>query len=101
MAEAKKDFPWLAEAPSHVLQQTLMDLDRACRTHGTGKVRWRSQRGWSPSFRFPDPKQIQMSTLNRKWSRITLPKLGWVTYRSTRPLDGWIRSVTVSRDGDR
>jgi putative transposase len=101
MAEAKKDFPWLAEAPSHVLQQTLMDLDRACRTHGTGKIRWRSQRRWSPSFRFPDPKQIQMSTLNRKWSRIKLPKLGWVTYRSTRPLDGRIRSVTVSRDGDR
>src|SRR5690606_18471667 len=33
MAEAKKDFPWLAEAPSHTLQQTLRDLERACKTH--------------------------------------------------------------------
>jgi REP element-mobilizing transposase RayT len=38
---------------SHVLQQTLMDLDRACRDHGTFKIRWRSSRRWSPSFRFP------------------------------------------------
>ncbi|MET8628059.1 helix-turn-helix domain-containing protein, partial [Kitasatospora sp. NPDC004669] len=53
LAEAKREFPWLADAPSHVLQQTLRDLDRACREHGTFKVRWRSQRRWSPSFRFP------------------------------------------------
>ncbi|MGW2372124.1 helix-turn-helix domain-containing protein [Kitasatospora sp. NPDC001683] len=25
LAEAKKEFPWLADAPSHVLQQTLRD----------------------------------------------------------------------------
>src|SRR5207249_1142015 len=41
MAEAKADHPWLAEAPSHILQQMLRDLDRACLAHGTFKVRWR------------------------------------------------------------
>ncbi|MFJ9847617.1 helix-turn-helix domain-containing protein [Kitasatospora sp. NPDC101155] len=35
-ADAKREFPWLKDAPSHVLQQTLRDLDRACREHGTG-----------------------------------------------------------------
>ncbi|WP_449064045.1 RNA-guided endonuclease InsQ/TnpB family protein, partial [Planomonospora algeriensis] len=39
LADAKKDFPWLAEAPAQALQQTLKDLDAACRRHGTGKVR--------------------------------------------------------------
>ncbi|WUN92934.1 helix-turn-helix domain-containing protein [Streptomyces sp. NBC_00299] len=39
LAEAKRDHAWLKAAPSHVLQQTLKDLDRACRDHGTFKVR--------------------------------------------------------------
>lgn len=51
LAEAKWEHPWLRDAPSHVVQQTLRDLDQACRTHGTFRVRWRSKRGWSPSFR--------------------------------------------------
>src|ERR1700755_1171653 len=45
MAEAKKDAhcAWLADAPGHSLQQVLRDLERACKTHGTWKVRWRSK----------------------------------------------------------
>jgi transposase len=58
LADAKAAFPWLAQPPSHTLQQTLMDLDKACTTHGTRNARWRSARSWSPSFRFPDPAQI-------------------------------------------
>ncbi|HEX3545145.1 MAG TPA: helix-turn-helix domain-containing protein, partial [Mycobacterium sp.] len=58
LAEAKPEHPWLAEVPSHCLQQTLMDLDRACRTHGTFRVRWRSSRRWRPSFRFPDGSRM-------------------------------------------
>nr|WP_239079259.1 helix-turn-helix domain-containing protein [Streptomyces sp. SID7909] len=36
LAETKRDeqFAWLREPPGHVLQQLLMDLDKACRTHG-------------------------------------------------------------------
>src|SRR4051812_43704446 len=44
LAEAKATESWLAEAPSHCLQQTLRDLDRACRQHGVWRVRWRSKR---------------------------------------------------------
>src|SRR5947207_5622411 len=53
VAGAKAEFRWLAEVPSHTLQQTLRDLGKACRTHGTGKVRWRSKTRTAPSFRFP------------------------------------------------
>ncbi|MBG0820458.1 transposase [Planomonospora sp. ID91781] len=99
LAEAKKDFPWLAEAPAQALQQTLKDLDAACRRHGTCKVRWKTRTRWRPSFRFPTPKQIPVQTINRRWARVFLPKFGWVRFRLSRPLGGAARSATVSRDG--
>ncbi|MER7849795.1 transposase [Kitasatospora sp. NPDC096077] len=99
LAEAKREFPWLADAPSHVLQQTLRDLDRACREHGTFRVRWRSKARWSPSFRFPAGNRITVERIGRKWGRAKLPKLGWVRFRWSRPLGGDVRSATVSRKG--
>ncbi|MBW8705896.1 hypothetical protein MBT84_40420 [Streptomyces sp. MBT84] len=97
LADAKREHPWLKVAPSHALQQTLKDLDRACREYGAFKVRWRSKARWSPSFRFPDPKQIRVERLGRRWGRVRLPKLGWIRFRWSRPLGGVIRSATVSR----
>ncbi|MEU1407788.1 helix-turn-helix domain-containing protein [Streptomyces sp. NPDC005728] len=38
LADAKCEHAWLRAAPSHVLQQTLRDLDRACREHGAFKA---------------------------------------------------------------
>ncbi|MFJ6382207.1 RNA-guided endonuclease InsQ/TnpB family protein, partial [Kitasatospora sp. NPDC092039] len=99
LAEAKREFPWLAAAPSHILQQTLRDLERACRERGTFGVRWRSRKRWSPSFRFPDAKQIAVERIGRKWGRVRLPKLGWVRFRWSRPLGGCVRSATVTRRG--
>lgn len=99
LAEAKQEHEWLSAAPSHVLQQTLRDLDTACRNHGTFKVRWRSKARWSPSFRFPAGNRIVVERLGRKWGRAKLPKLGWVLFRWSRPLGGDVCSATVSRKG--
>lgn len=100
LAEAKTEHLWLKDVPGHCLQQTLMDLDRACREHGTWKVRWRSGRRWAPSFRFPEGSKMAVEKLNRRHARIKLPKLGWVKFRASRSLDGeTIRSATLSRDG--
>jgi putative transposase len=100
LAEAKPEHPWLAEVPSHCLQQTLMDLDRACRTHGTFRVRWRSSRRWRPSFRFPDGSRMVVEQLNRHHAQVKLPKLGWLRFRLSRPMDrAVIRSATLTRDG--
>jgi len=101
MAAAKADFPWLADVPSHTLQQTLRDLDKACRTHGTWKVRWRSKARAEPSFRFPDPKHLVVERLDRRWGQVRLPKFGWVRFRWTRPVGGTIRNATVLKDGGR
>lgn len=99
LAEAKADFAWLGEVPGHCLQQTLMDLDKACATHGTWAVRWKSKGKNPPSFRFPEGRKISVERLNRRWARAKLPKLGWVRFRITRALGGSIRSATVSQDG--
>jgi len=88
LVEAKTEHPWLKEVPSCCLQQTLRDLDSACRRHGTFKVRWRSARRWVPSFRFPDGSTMEIEKLNRRKSRVKLPKLGWVTFRASRSLKG-------------
>ncbi|MFJ8477383.1 RNA-guided endonuclease InsQ/TnpB family protein [Kitasatospora sp. NPDC094011] len=99
LAEAKREFPWLADAPSHVLQQTLRDLDKACRAHGTFRVRWRSKARWSPSFRFPTGNRVTVERIARKWGRVKLPKLGWVRFRWSQPPGGDVRSATVTRQG--
>ena len=44
LAELKSSERWLAEAPSHCLQQTLRDLDKACRIHGPWGVHFRARR---------------------------------------------------------
>jgi putative transposase len=100
LVEAKKEQTWLTDAPSHCLQQALRDLDEACRKHGTFNVRWRSTRRWAPSFRFPEGSKMELEKLNRRKSRVKLPKLGWVKFRCSRSLDGeTIRSATLTREG--
>ncbi|WP_435113071.1 helix-turn-helix domain-containing protein [Nocardiopsis synnemataformans] len=84
LAEAKTEETWLQTAPSHILQQTLRDLDRACQDHGTFGVRWRAKGRWKPSFRFPDGGRMSIERLGRRWGRVKLPKLGWVRFRWSR-----------------
>ena len=101
LAETKADldFAWVKAAPTHCLQQTLMDLDRACRTHGTWEVKFRLKSRWSPSFRFPDGSRMRVQRLSKRWAQVNLPKFGQVRFRWTRDLGGTIRSATVTRDG--
>jgi putative transposase len=100
LAEAKVEHPWLAQVPGHCLQQTLMDLDKACREHGTFKVHWRAGRRWAPSFRFPEGSKMAVERLNGRHARVKLPKLGWVKFRLTRSLHAMVtRSATLTKEG--
>lgn len=100
MTEAKRENPWFAEAPHVCLQQALRDLDKACRVHGTFKLRWRSKNRTAPSFRFADPKLLPVRRINRRWGAIRLTNFGWVKFRWSRPLGGTVRYATVKRDGN-
>ena len=85
---------WLAEAPTHPLQQALKDLERAWTNFFAGRAalpRFK-KRGHGDSFRYPDAKQIRLDEPN---SRLFLPKLGWLRYRKSREIQGTVKNVTV------
>jgi putative transposase len=95
----KAENPWLGEADSHALQQSVAALCRAydnffrrCRTGGApGYPRFKSKRDARQSYRtnwgiaVPDARHVK------------LPKLGAVRARVSRPVEGRILSATVKR----
>jgi putative transposase len=92
------ETPWLADAPTHPLQQTLKDLERAYANFFAKRADFPrfKKKGRSDGFRYPDPKQIKLDQPN---SRIFLPKLGWLRYRNSRDVLGAVKQVTVSGSG--
>jgi putative transposase len=86
---------WLREAPYHTLQQGLKDMEKAFKNFFEGRTDYpvHKKKGRHDSFRYPDPKQIELDQAN---SRIKLPKLGWLRYRNSREVLGAVRNVTVS-----
>ncbi|QTQ30997.1 RNA-guided endonuclease InsQ/TnpB family protein [Aromatoleum bremense] len=94
------ETPWLADAPSHPLQQALKDLERAYANFFAKRADFPcfKKKGQSDSFRYPDPKQIKLDQGN---SRLFLPKLGWLRYRNSRNVLGELRNVTVSQSGNK
>ena len=109
LSAAKVECEWLREAPHHVLQQTLRDLDAAWAAwlydRRAGKPRWRahkrsSRNHWTPSFRFPDRTQFTIRRLTRRTGEVRLPKIGRVRFRWTRdlPAGAVITNVTVRQD---
>lgn len=92
----KRRQPFLAEAPSQALQQTLKDLDTAWqrffREPGRiGVPRFKTRRSQA-AFRLPQGVKLDAGN-----ARIFLPKAGWVRLRLSRPVRGTIKNVTVTR----
>lgn len=89
----QEETRFLCEAPIHVLQQTLKDLDRAY-SNFFGKragLPVFKKRGKHDSFRSPD-----CFTLDQGNNRAKLPKLGWLQYRNSREITGIPKNVMVS-----
>ena len=102
LVELKRAYPFLREAPSSVLQQSLKDLQTAYDRFFQGlsghpKCKHKGRRD---SFRFPSPSQLRVVIISRKWARVRLPKFGWVRFRCSRSLPDIIRNVTMVRDSD-
>lgn len=91
-------FSWLKNSPSQALQHALKDLDRAYSNFFANRTDFPrfKLKGSSDSFRYPDPKQLNLDQDN---NRIYLPKLGWLRYRKSRQVLGELRNVTVSQSG--
>ena len=89
---------WLAEGPNHPQQQTLKRLDEAYqrffkKAGGFPKFK---KHGFDPGIRFPDAKQFE---LDKGTERVKLPKLGWIRLRLSRPVEGELRNISISKEG--
>ena len=99
----KAEFTFLKDVPSHCLQQALRDLDRAYQKffkEGAGYPRPRRKID-GDSFRFPDPKQFN---LTKNW--LHAPKFGRlkkdygkIRICQHRKVKGDIKTITIIRDG--
>jgi putative transposase len=94
------ETPWLKDAPIHPLQHALKDLERAYKNFFTKRAMFPrfKRKGTGESFRYPDAKQFEIDQAN---SRIKLPKLGWVRYRSSRDILGTAKNITISQSGSK
>lgn len=94
----EEETEFLAEAPSHPLQQTLRFLDRAIKEAFDKKnpkrfPRFKKKGQHTDSFRHPAGFKLD-------GDRVLLPKIGWVGFRKSREIEGTARNVTVSRRGE-
>ena len=94
----KKKWPFLASVHSQPLQQKLKHLDRALKDAFNPKQPKKfprfKKRGRNDSFTYPQGFKI-----DEKNSRVCLPKIGWVRYRSSRTVEGKPKNPTVSLRG--
>jgi putative transposase len=101
LTEARAELDWLADLPAQSAQQVLAHLDRAYDSwwnpeHPAGPPRFKKRSG-GLSVSFPG-QAVAVRKVSRMWAQVWLPKLGWVRFRLSRPLDGVVRNATVSRD---
>lgn len=101
ITELRRHVPWVAETPAIFLHSALRDLDRAFTTFYRG--------GGFPKFRKMGARDgfavkaadTKTRSLNKKWSQVYIPKLGWVKFRDTRLLDGSLKALrVVCQNGD-
>lgn len=79
------------------LQRVLKALDDAYRRawKGQGGYPQPKRKGQNDAFSFAG-REVKVEIINRRWGRVRLPKIGWVRFRSTRPIAGSVREVTVT-----
>jgi putative transposase len=100
LPDLKKEHPWLANPPSHTLQQTAVDLSASLLAvkDSAGFPKLQRKGRCTESFRENDPAQFRVDQKN---SRIKIPKLGWVRYHNSRTFEGTPKTLTVLRRGGR
>jgi putative transposase len=89
----KKEFDWLGECHSQVLQSVTLNLTKAF-------INFFEKRAKFPNFKSKHGKQSIQYPQGTKFvdGLIYLPKLGWVKINLHRPLDGEVKTVTISKN---
>ncbi|WP_089007099.1 RNA-guided endonuclease InsQ/TnpB family protein [Micromonospora viridifaciens] len=102
LTEARKELDWVADLPAQSGQQVLRQLDQAYRNwwnpqHPAGAPA-RKRKLARLSIPFPG-QAIAVRRVNRRWGTVSLPKIGEIKFRWSRPLGGTVRNAVVSFDG--
>ena len=101
LTEWKARHNWLSIAPSQALQQVSRNLYKAFKNffNGFGYPRFK-KKGVKDSFRIPQGIKI-MPQLSKKVGVVKLPKLKQVRFTKTRDIEGKIKYVVISREGEK
>ena len=91
LPDLKKEYEWLSEPPSQCLQQVALDLSSAF-------LNFFEKRAQYPNFKKKQNRQSIRFPQHIKLDgdELTLPKIGKVYCRISRPPEGKLKSVTVS-----
>ncbi|HEY4455604.1 MAG TPA: transposase [Pseudonocardiaceae bacterium] len=99
LTEARAAYEWLRAGSQTLQQQALRDFSQAMANWRAGSHRrptWR-KRGRHEGFRIVGPQALRVEQINRRWSRVAVPKVGWVRLRRSRTLADW-KSYRVTCD---
>lgn len=100
LTAARVEYDWLAAGSQTVQQQALRDFAQAMRDFFAGthrRPRWRKA-VVHEGFRQVGVKSHHVERLNRRFSRVWVPKVGWVRFRLSRPVPEGVISYRVTRD---
>ena len=92
----KTDAPFLKECHSQVLQQALMDMDKAFKAFFEKRARFpklKSRKRSPHAFRIPQNVSIVDGM-------VSVPKIGLVKARVHRSMDGTVKSATIKQETD-
>lgn len=93
MTKLKKDLPWLGDVSDWVLKEAIADAVSAYDNFFAHRAR------------FPRYKSKRSSVQSARWrrptvkgvGRVMIPKIGVMRFREHRPLEGAIRTVTITK----
>jgi len=99
LTEARAESDWLAGGSIIVQQQALKDFATAMTNFfaGTHRRPGFRKRGRHEGFRVVAVKPSDVRTVNRRWSEVRVPKVGWVRFRRSRAVPA-ARSYRITRD---
>ena len=100
LTEVRAEHQWLTAGSATVQQQALRDFAQAMQyffagTHG--RPSWRKA-GRNEGFRQVGLKPNQVETINGRYGRVWVPKVGWVRFRRSRAVPSGVKSYRITRD---
>ena len=103
----RHETDWLRELPANPIKHTLKYFADALKEAMVGKKGFpkpRSRRRTAPSFTLPSKENFRIKNIDRKYSLLRIPLVGWVklTRRGGNPWeDGAPKQVVLRHDGHR